>query len=130
MDKFKKGSKESIAKVFTEDDVLEFSRISCDNNPIHLDEDYAKESIFKRRIVHGILVSSLISAVIANKLPGIGSIYLNQTLKFSKPVFIGDNITAIVEIIKIKDKIINLKTICINQTDEIVLSGEAIVMKL
>ncbi len=91
-----------------------------------MDEKFAKSSIFKKRIAHGFLSGSLISTVIAKKLPGPGSIYLNQTLKFLAPVFIGDTITAIVTIqkIEIEKKKVHLLTECFNSKQKI-LTGQA-----
>lgn len=106
-----------------------------DLNPLHLDEMLAKKSIFKGRVAHGLLIASLISTVLGTKLPGPGTIYLSQNIKFNKPVRIGDVITATVEIKEIinrkesKPPIIKLKTFCTNQKNEIVLEGEAVVMK-
>ncbi|MBC8214210.1 MAG: MaoC family dehydratase [Candidatus Marinimicrobia bacterium] len=124
------GHKERVTKQISNKDVKTFAELSLDNNPIHLDDSFAKKSIFKKKIVHGLLVSSLISAVIANKLPGPGSIYLSQELKFIKPVFIDDIITAEVEIIEINThkRLITLSTNCINQNDETVITGKAIVL--
>lgn len=121
-------SAETIKKISNED-IVKFSEITGDLNPLHLDTEYAKKSIFKKKIAHGILVSGLISAVIANKLPGVGSIYLSQTLKFIKPVFVNDEIKARVEIIEFINKnSFRLKTQCFNQKNELVLDGEAIVL--
>lgn len=128
--KIKIGDKASIYKIFTESDVELFSKLSLDKNPIHLDDSFAANTIFGKRIVHGILVSGLISATIANKLPGEGSIYLSQSLQFMKPIFIGEKVTAIVEVIKMRaDKpVITLNTKCVNEINEIVIQGEAIVL--
>ena len=120
------GDKAIIMKQFSEQDIKIFSDISCDRNPIHLDEEYAKTTRFKKRIVHGFLVGSLISAVIATKLPGPGSIYLSQTMDFNAPVFHGDTITAEVTIEEIKrNRIFILGTKCINQNGLIVIEGKA-----
>ena len=126
------GQTATKTKTFNTDDVLTFSELSTDKNPIHIDEDYAKNSAFKERIVHGFLVGSLISAVIANDLPGEGSVYLHQDMDFKKPVKHGDTITARVEIVNIrKDKsIITLKTECINLNGDIVISGQAVIKLL
>lgn len=126
----KVGDIASITKKFTKNDVISFSNISLDKNPVHLDEDYAAETIFKRPIVHGLLPASLISAVIGTKLPGIGSIYLSQELKFELPVYINDTITASVEVLSIRtDKpIFTLHTICKNQKGNTVTSGNAVVI--
>lgn len=103
--------------------------ISGDDNPIHLDEVYAKNSIFKGRIAHGFHVGSLISAVIGQKLPGNGTIYLSQSMRFLAPVRINDIITASVEIIDFpKQDRVSLKTICVNQQGEVVIEGEAYVI--
>lgn len=124
------GQKAEYSKVITKEMVETFSEISGDINPLHLDDNYAKNTIFKGRIAHGILVSGLISAVIANKLPGGGAIYLTQSLKFTKPVKLNDKITAAVEIISIDDENskITLSTICRNAEGKIVIDGEAQVL--
>jgi 3-hydroxybutyryl-CoA dehydratase len=106
-----------------------FACITGDFNPLHVNEDYAKTTIFKGRIAHGILTAGLISAALGTKLPGPGSIYLSQTLKFKAPVKIGDTITAEIEVVeKIEEKSnVRLKTICKNQEGRVVIDGEAIV---
>lgn len=126
---YKLGERASIKNKINEDMMEQFSKLSGDKNPIHFDEEYAKTTIFKKRIAPGILVSSFISAVIANKLPGKGSIYLEQDLKFKKPVYINDIITTEVEIIKIniEKNIVTLNTKCINQDNIIVIDGYALV---
>lgn len=125
------GQKASLRKVITQEDVIRFSEISMDSNPIHLDDEYAKTTIFGRKIVHGFLVGSFISAVLANKLPGHGSIYLNQEMNFKKPVFIGDEITAEVEVVEIiKPTIYKLATKCMNQNGDIVIDGFAFIKKV
>jgi acyl dehydratase len=123
------GDSASLTKVFTDADVRAFSDLSLDVNPLHLDESYAKESIFGGRIVHGMLVASLFSAILANQLPGEGSIYLGQSLSFKAPIYLGDEITATVEIIKIRpDKpIITLATTATNTEGVVVIEGEAVV---
>ena len=128
--KLKIGDSGTLQKTFTNEDVIKFSDISLDVNPIHLNDDYASKSIFKKRIVHGILVSGLISAVIANKMPGIGSIYLKQNLVFHKPVYIGETITAevIIKDIRADKPIVTLITRCYNENKKTVIDGEAVVM--
>jgi len=125
------GMFEEVGKTITEADIVNYAGLSLDINPIHLNNEYAKDSIFKERIAHGMLTSGLISAVLGTKLPGEGSIYLSQTLKFISPVKIGDTITAKAEIIDInpEKKIITIKTTCINQNKNIVIDGEAKVLK-
>jgi acyl dehydratase len=125
--KFTIGQTARITKVIGKTEVKLFAEITGDNNPIHLDAEYAKKTIFNKPIVHGILVSGLISSVIANNLPGPGTIYLGQNLKFLAPVFHGDELTAdvtIIDIIKEKNHII-LKTEVKNQNNVIVITGEA-----
>ena len=125
------GMFECLEKTIAELDVLDFSRISLDKNPLHLDDEYAKKTIFKGKIVHGLIGAGLISAVIGTKLPGTGTIYLSQNLRFCAPVRIGDKITARVEITNINQekRSVELKTICINQEGIIVIDGEAKVLK-
>ncbi len=123
------GQKDSLQKTFTDEDVRKFAEITTDVNPIHLDEEYAKTSIFGRRIAHGILVSGLISAVIANVLPGPGSIYMGQELRFTAPVFLGDTITAEVEVAELRadKRIAKLITTCTKQDGTTVITGNATV---
>lgn len=126
-EELKVGDKAQITKKMYMEDVLEFARLTGDTNLIHIDEEFAKKTIFKKKIVHGFLTASLISNVIGTKLPGLGTIYMSQTLNFTKPVYIDDVITAVVEVTK-KDatkKDIELKTTCYNQNNEIVIEGYA-----
>ena len=117
-----------ISKKFTSEDVEMFSKLSLDFNPIHLDENYASKNIFKRKIVHGFLYTSLISAIIANELPGEGSIYKEQTLKFLKPVFHDDTVEAVVRVVEIyyEKKEVLLETRCYKDS-ELIVSGQAII---
>ena len=92
------GMSASVSKTVTEADIIMFAGVSTDINPAHLDEEYAKGTQFGGRIAHGMLSASFISAVLANKLPGAGTIYLGQTLKFKAPVRIGDTVTATVTV--------------------------------
>lgn len=121
------GAKASFSKTITETDVVLFAGLSGDLNPIHIDNEYAKNSYFKKRLVHGALVGAFISNVLANKLPGPGTIYISQTYNFKAPVFINDTITAIVEVVELDGKKCRLKTFCKNQDDRIVIDGEALV---
>lgn len=124
------GATASLQKTITEADVVAFADLSGDRNPIHLDETYARQTRFGARIAHGGFAFALISAVLGTRLPGPGTVYLNQTLKFQKPVYLNDTITATVEITGIRgDKaIITLKTDCRNQRGEPVATGEAVVL--
>ncbi len=124
------GATARRTKTFTNEDVRGFAQVSGDTNPIHLDAAYAAGTPFGQRIVHGMLTASLISAALANDLPGEGTVYLSQTLQFKAPVFIGDTITATVEVTKFREdrRIATLTTTCVNQDGKIVLTGEAVVM--
>jgi 3-hydroxybutyryl-CoA dehydratase len=128
--KFKIGDSASLSKTISEADVLAFADVTGDHNPIHLDEQFAKHSRFGRRIAHGMLGASLISSAIANELPGAGSIYLSQTLRFVSPVYLGDTITAHITITALREDkpIVTLETICENQNHEAVIKGEATVL--
>jgi acyl dehydratase len=129
---FTVGQKSSIEKVFTEEEVRLFSTISRDTNPIHLDPQYAAGTRFKQRIVQGPFVESLIGGILGSSLPGEGTIYLKQATNFLKPVYIGDKITANVEVVSVRrDKpIITLRTWVEKQNGELVIDGEAVVMLL
>ncbi len=120
------GQKASFEKLVNSNDINIFSNLTGDFNPVHTDEKFAKESIFKKRIVHGFLTGSLISTVIASKLPGPGSIYLKQELKFLSPVFIGEIVKAEVTILEINSekKKILLLTECF-VLEKKVLTGKA-----
>ncbi len=126
------GDSASTIKQFSSDDVLTFANLSTDFNPVHVNEEYAKQTIFGKRIVHGFLVGSLISATIASKLPGEGSIYIHQDMDFVKPVYLDDIITAIVEVTGLRKEknIVTLDTYCCNQRNEIVIKGTAVVKLL
>ena len=128
--KFNAGDSAEITKTIEQADINAFANVTGDHNPVHVDEDFAKTTRFGRRIAHGMLTASLISAVLANKLPGEGSVYLGQTLKFVAPVFPGDEITARVTVREIREDkpILKLETVCVNQREEIVIRGEATVL--
>ena len=115
---------------FTQKNVQDFSIVTGDNNPVHLDEEYASKTIFKKRIVHGMLGASLLSKVFGTIFPGEGTIYLNQTLNFLRPMYVDEKYEAIFEvkdIIKEKNRAI-ISTIIINSEGVAVLSGEAIIL--
>ncbi len=124
------GDSASITKTFSDADVRKFAEITNDKNPVHLDEAYAAKTQFKRRLVHGMLTAGLISAVLGTELPGEGSIYLSQSLKFRAPVFIDDTITATVTVIKVREDkpIITLETLCKNQDGTVAIEGEAVLL--
>jgi len=130
MSKISVGQKAQVTRKFTEDDVGQFSELSLDFNPVHLNPEYAEKSMFGQRIVHGMLVSSLFSGLLGKHLPGEGTIYLGQDLKFKKPVYLDQEVTATVEVTEVRDDkpIITLATTCVNDEGEVVISGEAVVM--
>ena len=125
----KVGDKASLRKVFTEEEVKQFAYISGDTNPIHLDEEFAATSVFGQRVVHGMLTASLFSGLLGAKLFGDGTIYLGQNLSFKAPVLIGEEVTASVEIIKIREDkpIVTLLALCVNNKGQVVIEGESIV---
>lgn len=124
------GVTASRTKTITDADIRAFAQASGDTNPVHMDADYAAGTQFGKRIAHGLLTASLVSAVLANDLPGPGTIYLGQDLKFKAPVFIDDTITATVELIKYREdrRIATFRTTCTNQDNQLVLEGEAVVI--
>ncbi|SFH14460.1 3-hydroxybutyryl-CoA dehydratase [Desulfotomaculum arcticum] len=124
------GAKESFAKTITETDIALYGAISGDFNPVHFNSVYAAGTMFKNRIAHGMLTAGLISALLGTRLPGPGTVYLSQSLNFRAPVYIGDTITAEVEVLEKypEKKQISLKTTCINQNGKEVVAGEALVM--
>ena len=125
----KVGQAAEMSKTVSESDVYLFAGITGDFNPAHVNEEYAKGTFFKERIAHGLLSAGFISAVIAAKLPGPGSVYVNQSLKFLAPVYIGDTVTARVEAIDVdidKNRL-RLRTTCTKQDGTMVIDGEAII---
>lgn len=126
----KVGDKASFQKTITETDVYLFAGITGDLNPAHINQQEAENSMFKGRIAHGMLSAGLISAVLGMQLPGPGTIYLGQELKFTAPVRFGDTVKAeveVTEIIEEKNRVL-LSTVCTNQNGEVVLKGVATVM--
>lgn len=122
------GQSASIGKTISEADILMFTAVSLDTNPIHLDAEAARQTVFGERIAHGMLSASLISALLGTRLPGPGSIYMRQSLRFVAPVKIGDTVKATVEVVSLnpEKKRATLKTICM-VGDELVIEGEAYV---
>ena len=121
------GQTASVTRTISESDVYLFAGVTGDLNPAHTNEEYAKTTHFKTRIAHGMLSAGLISAVLGMQLPGPGTIYTGQTLKFLAPVHIGDTITATAEIksLDLERNRVVLTTTCTNQEGTLVLSGEA-----
>ncbi|MCF6776604.1 MaoC family dehydratase [Thiotrichales bacterium 19X7-9] len=124
------GQKASFSKTITETDIYLFAGVSGDLNPAHINEEKAKNTRFKKRIAHGMLTASFISTVIGMQLPGPGTIYLEQSIRFKAPVYIGDTIKAVVEItaLDIDKNRVQLDTFCYNQDGELVVEGNALVM--
>jgi 3-hydroxybutyryl-CoA dehydratase len=124
------GEQASLTKTVTESDVTTFARLIGDMNPIHIDDDYARKSRFGRRVAHGALTGGLISAVLGNKLPGPGSIYLSQQIEFLAPVFVGDTLTAVVEVTswRPEKRIVTFKTDAYNQEDKQVVTGQSVLL--
>lgn len=130
INEMKIGDTASVSKTITDANITLFAGITGDFNPVHINEEYAKETMFGQRIAHGMLAGSLFSTVLGTQLPGEGCIYLGQDLKFTKPVFLGDTITATVtvtELIPEKNRVI-LETIATNQRHEVVVKGSATLM--
>ncbi len=124
------GQSASFSKTITESDVYTFAGLSGDMNPAHINEEYAKTTRFGGRIAHGMLSAGLISAVIGMQLPGPGTVYMGQTLKFLSPVRIGDTVTASVKVLSIDEARRRgvLETTCTNQDGTLLVSGEAKVL--
>ncbi len=130
IESIKVGDKAETKKKFSETDVLGFAEISTDFNPAHVDKAYAEKGLFKKQIVHGMLVGSLFSAIFGVQLPGLGSIYTKQSLKFIKPVFFEDEITAIVtvkEVLLERNRVV-FNCEAKNQNGDLVIVGEAEIM--
>ena len=123
------GDSAEFSKTVSESDVYLYAGVTGDLNPAHINEAYAEKTFFKTRIAHGMLTAGFISAILGMHLPGPGTIYLKQELKFLAPVRIGDTITARAEVVEVmadKNRI-RLKTTCTNQDGNQVLDGEAVV---
>ncbi|MDR2867370.1 MAG: MaoC family dehydratase [Acholeplasmatales bacterium] len=127
-DEIKVGDVAQVVKTFTSEQVIDFAIVTGDQNPIHVNEEAGRASIFGARVVHGAFVASLFSRVLGTQLPGDGCIYLSQNCSFRRPVFIGDTITAVVKVLeKIEDKgFVKLETIAYNQRGEKVIVGDAL----
>jgi acyl dehydratase len=124
------GDTAEVSKTITDQDVRLFADLTGDHNPVHLDDQYASATRFKRRVAHGMLTASLISSVLANQLPGEGTVYLSQSLKFVAPVYLDDTVTARVTITGIREDkpVATLETVCVNQRGELLIKGEAVVL--
>ena len=129
-DQIRVGDSSTLVRVLTQKDIELFAVVSGDVNPAHLDVEYAKEGIFHKVVAHGMWTASLISTVLGTQFPGPGTIYLGQTLKFHRPVGIGDEITVKIVVIKkyIRKPVLIFLCKCTNQKDVVVLTGYAKVM--
>ncbi len=129
LDDFAIGQSAELTRTLTEADVMAFAEVTGDFNPVHVDAEAAAASSFGERIVHGMLTASLLSALLASKLPGPGAIYLSQTLRFLRPVKLGDTVTARVEITAIDagKRRLTLSTSVRNERGKNVVDGEAVV---
>lgn len=126
------GQVASVERHVTEADVLQFAQVSGDMNPVHLDEEVAARSRFGQRIAHGMLTAAFVSAALGMELPGPGTIYLEQTLRFMRPVPVGSRVTVELEVLELipgKSRV-RLATRCRNEAGELVLDGVALVMVL
>lgn len=128
--KYEIGRSESFSKTISESDVYLFAGVTGDFNSVHINEEYAKNTVFEGRIAHGLLIAGLISTVLGTKFPGCGTVYLEQNLKFLAPAKIGDTLTAYVEVaehLNGRKGIIKLSTNIFNQNRIMVVSGTAVV---
>ncbi|GGJ91154.1 MaoC family dehydratase [Pseudomonas matsuisoli] len=123
------GQHAIVEKKVEERDVLLFAAVSGDNNPVHLDETFAATTVFRERVAHGMFAGALISAAIACRLPGPGSIYLGQHLNFAKPVKLGDTLSVQITVLeKLPKNRVHLSTQVFNQRGDLVVDGEAEVL--
>jgi len=128
----KVGDTASFTKTVTEADIMNFAEVSGDFNPVHVDAEFASQSMFKERIAHGMLSASYISALLGNQLPGPNTLYLGQTLNFKNPVKIGDTVTATVTVTEKRDdkRILKLDTTVTNQRGDVVIDGGCVMKKV
>src|SRR5690348_13278620 len=124
------GQRASLTRTISDADIRAFAEVTGDGNPLHIDDAFAAHSRFGRRIAHGLLSAGLISAVLGTRLPGPGAVYLQQTLRFVRPVYPGDTLTAMVEVTAYRDdrRMITLRTTCTDQRGDMVLDGEAVML--
>jgi 3-hydroxybutyryl-CoA dehydratase len=124
------GQRATFSKTITETDVQRFADLTGDRNPLHLDAEFARHSRFGRPIAHGLLVAGVISAALGTRMPGAGAIYLSQSLRFLKPVYPGDTVTATVEVTGWQEDrgVVTLRTTCVNQSGDSIIDGEAVLV--
>jgi 3-hydroxybutyryl-CoA dehydratase len=130
IEQYRVGERASTRRRFGDDEVRRFAELSGDFNALHVDDAAAARSRFGRRVVHGMLTASLFTRLLGMELPGRGAIYLSQTLRFSAPVYVGDEVEAVVEVsaVDVGRKRLTLGTTCRNEQGVTVVSGEALVM--
>ena len=126
IEEIKEGMEASYSQTITDTDIKQFAGLSGDRNPVHMDEEYAQNSRFKKRIAHGMISSSFFSALFGTKIPGEGCVYVAQSLQFKKPVYIGDTVTATVVVTKVSidNRRVFFRTTC-KVKNKIVIDGEA-----
>jgi 3-hydroxybutyryl-CoA dehydratase len=123
------GDTGRFTKTITEQDVFRFAEASGDFNPLHIDEEYARRSVFKKRVAHGILTAGIISTVLGSEIPGVGTIFVELHIRFLKPVYLGDTITATAQVTEIvNDARVRLLVACVNSSGEDVAVGNALVV--
>lgn len=130
LSKFKLGEKSSFTKTFNQEEVIAYAKSSMDENPVHFDKEYARKTYFKKPIVHGLFVASLFGGLLGSRLPGKGTIHLGQDLKFIQPVFVGEKVTASIEIIHIREDkpIITFRCILVKEDTSVAIEGNAVVI--
>ncbi len=123
------GERAELKKTFTPEDVALFAKLSTDDNPLHLDPEFAKTTQFGACIVHGALLASMFSGLLGRELPGYGAVYLGQSHKFLRPIFVGEEVTVFVEVKSVRDDkpIATMRTVCLNSKGEVAVEGEAVV---